>query len=207
MLAARHHMNSSGSTAGGGDWAPTAAGCSSRHHSATITCGHNGQPSSPSAAGLSLTRASATRRQKHFRAAICSPGVSSQDHIQDAHSQGGVGFTVGWLFGFPAPTKSTQLAHATAWCCWGCSQLGACDGSGYVHGHWRQVHGAVRVLRDCVSAVVLGTSSCDVWRHISCQCAALLHRMTFAANRCIWVTSGCGQLLCCLTLSSFCNDQ
>ena len=41
----------------------------------------------------------------------------------------------------------------------------------------------------------------------SCQCAALLHRMTSAASRCIWVTSRCGQLLCCLTLRSFCNDQ
>ena len=150
----------------------SSASRSSRHHSASVTCSPNGQPSLLSAPGLSLTRIFATKRQKHSRAALCS----LQDRTQDAHSQGGVGFTTGWLFGFPSAYTACTTCTLSLGCCWGCSQLGACDGSGYIHGHLPQACRAARVLRDWVSAVVRGMSSCGSWRRISCQCAALFRR-------------------------------
>ena len=85
----------------------SSASRSSRHHSATVTCSPNGQPSLLSAPGLSLTRTFATKRQKHSRAALCS----LQDHTQDAHSQGGLVSLQAGSLSFPAPTQLAQLAR------------------------------------------------------------------------------------------------
>ena len=43
----------------------------------------------------------------------------------------GIGFTIGWLFGFPAPTQLAQLARYRSGVVGGGSQLGACNDSGY----------------------------------------------------------------------------
>jgi hypothetical protein len=88
-LAACDHVNSSGSPAGGGDWAPpsqaaAAAFIQPRSHAATMGSLF-AVSTRPEPDKELLPKGGRSKPGQH-----CSPGLSSQDRTQDAHSQGGL---------------------------------------------------------------------------------------------------------------------